>query len=262
MTAIALTRAFYPTHLIAIAIAAICLTLVLNPSAQATIKHLLLSSNSTAEGSPHSPQGPSTSVASSSHFQSNGNITPHRPIIIIRETRPNRIPRQLQHLALSSLPFLNNSSRSTPSGTDITKRALLLVQLARKTMQVPNDHLSDKTTTSLSPLSPESEYGNAFWSSAAFDSFLRIGTGRGATMASNEKLAAPASMDGMPDMTHTRDNLIGDGGSRVRGLRDHMVLMEEVKVEVVETVHPTDSSSSWGLVQIARAVVVDSLEDE
>ncbi|THV01212.1 hypothetical protein K435DRAFT_655830 [Dendrothele bispora CBS 962.96] len=70
----------YPPHLIAIA--AIYLTLVLNPSAQATINHLLPSSsaNNAAESSPHSTEEPGTVVASSSHFQSNAhaNTTPRR----------------------------------------------------------------------------------------------------------------------------------------------------------------------------------------
>ncbi|THU89046.1 hypothetical protein K435DRAFT_915752, partial [Dendrothele bispora CBS 962.96] len=67
----------YPPHLIPIA--AIYLTLVLNPSAQATINHLLPSSsaNNAAESSPHSTEEPGTVV--SSHFQSNAhaNTTPH-----------------------------------------------------------------------------------------------------------------------------------------------------------------------------------------
>ncbi|THU77954.1 hypothetical protein K435DRAFT_889790 [Dendrothele bispora CBS 962.96] len=68
----------YPPHLIPIA--AIYLTLVLNPSAQATINHLLPSSsaNNAAESSPHSTEEPGTVV--SSHFQSNAhaNTTPRR----------------------------------------------------------------------------------------------------------------------------------------------------------------------------------------
>ncbi|THU77953.1 hypothetical protein K435DRAFT_70860 [Dendrothele bispora CBS 962.96] len=70
----------YPPHLIAIA--AIYLTLVLNPSAQATINHLLPSSsaNNAAESSPHSTEESGTVVASSSHFQYNAhaNTTPRR----------------------------------------------------------------------------------------------------------------------------------------------------------------------------------------
>ncbi|THU79736.1 hypothetical protein K435DRAFT_973040 [Dendrothele bispora CBS 962.96] len=97
-------------------------------------------------------------LALTSHFQSNASTTPRRssrqirsksnpnpliisssrPIGIIRKTRANRTSRQPQHLALSSLPFLKNSSRPTFSGTDIVKKASLLVQLERTTTQVPS----------------------------------------------------------------------------------------------------------------------------
>ncbi|THU86202.1 hypothetical protein K435DRAFT_970406 [Dendrothele bispora CBS 962.96] len=71
-------RLLYPPHLITIA--ATYLTLVLNPSAQATINHLLpsFSVDNAAESSPHPTEEPGAVIVSSSHFQSYANTTPYQ----------------------------------------------------------------------------------------------------------------------------------------------------------------------------------------
>ncbi|KAK7459632.1 RNA polymerase II holoenzyme cyclin-like subunit [Stygiomarasmius scandens] len=194
----------YPPHLIAIA--AIYLTLILNPSAQDSIAHLLPSAGAEASSS-------AADTPSSSQFQPQSGSTPRRSS---RQSSQTQTPTHTQDLSSEKqdpISFLANLNVSLSLISTISQEIISLYSLWDRyheesagsggpAISSLNSVSGLDSSASGSQTSPTKGYGHMGPSPSA------------GTTPSNVSKRSAASLDGTPD---TVDDLFGDGGSTMSG---------------------------------------------